>query len=130
YTGPTTNSVGLMMLDFTQPASPANNIINSSSSLVMGGGNAGGIATNFAQLLMAGKLGAANSQAFNDTHFLRGASIITATNSAGGTANLSLGPLSHEPASAVTFVTSSQVGGGNITTASGNTGGILGGWAT
>ena len=130
YTGATTNTIGNMILDFTQPSAPANNIINSASSLSLGSGNSGLTAVNFAELLMAGKLGSANSQSFASANFLRGASVIIATNAGGGTANLALGALSHTPGSAVKFVTSAQTGGGNITTTSGNIGGILGGWAT
>jgi fibronectin-binding autotransporter adhesin len=130
YTGPTTIKNGTVTLDFTQPTSPVNNIISSSSALTLGGANAGFGALNYAQLTMLGKAGAANSQSFNGTHVTFGSSVVLATNGAGGTANLSLGALDHAPGGTLAIVTPALVGGGHVTTTTPNVNGILGGWAT
>jgi autotransporter-associated beta strand protein len=129
YSGPTTNLTGTLLLDFTQPGSPPGSIINASSSLVLGGGNAGAGAENVAQLIMAGKGGTPNSQFFSGAHFTFGGSAIVATNGTGGTAYLALGALSHDAGGTVVLVSSVGNGGGIITTTSTNLNGILGGWA-
>lgn len=128
YSGPTTNAIGTMILDFTQAGSPASGIINSSSSLELGGGNAGGGAENVAQLIMAGG-SAADVQSFSSTFSTFGGSAIIATNRSGGTVNLGLGALSHSPGGTITFVTPQASGGGHVTTTSPNVNGILGGYA-
>lgn len=128
YSGPTTNSIGTLVLDFTQAGSPASGIINSASSLELGGGNAGGGAENVAQLIMSG--GAApDVQNFNGTFSTFGGSAIIATNRSGGTVNLGLGALSHSPGGTIAFVTPQASGGGHVTTTSPNVNGILGGYA-
>ena len=129
YSGPTTNLTGTLLLDFTQPGSPPGSIINASSSLVLGGGNAGAGAENVAQLIMAGKGGTPNSQFFSGAHFTFGGSAIVATNGTGGTAYLALGGLNHDAGGTVVLVSSVGNGGGIITTTSTNVNGILGGWA-
>lgn len=127
YSGPTTNAIGTLLLDFSNPVSQAN-IINSSSALELGGGNAGGGAENVAQLIMMGGIGL-DSQSFAGTFSTFGGSAIIATNSIGGSVNLGLGALSHASGGTLTFVTPQASGGGHITTASANVNGILGGWA-
>ncbi len=130
YTGGTSNRVGTLSLDFTQPGSPLANIISPTSALTLGGENAGFGALNYAQLNIFGKSGAANAQAFAGTHVTFAASVIQATNGAGGTANLSLGALDHDPGGTLTIISPALTGGGNVTTTSTNVNGILGGWAT
>ncbi len=125
YSGPTTNAIGTLILDFTQAGSPSANIINPSSALELGGGNAGGGEENVAQLVMDGGT-AADSQTFASTFSTFGGSAIVATNRAGGSVNLSLGALSHAPGGTVAFVTPTS---GQIATTAGNVNGILGGWA-
>src|SRR5581483_3814179 len=129
YTGSTSNTIGTIVLDFTQPASPVSNIISSSSALTMGGGNAGPTTTNYAQLLMAGTA-AGNTQTFSSANFTLGASVIGVTNLTGsGLTTLNLGALTHDPNSGLTFFYSAPALA-KITTTSPNVGGILGGWAT
>src|SRR6185437_12930889 len=128
YTGVTTNAIGTLVLDFSQPTSPASGIINSSSSLELGGGNAGGGVENVAQLIMSGGA-AADVQNFSGAFATFGGSAIVATNRSGGTVNLGLGALSHSPGGTITFVTPEASGGGHVTTTSPNVNGILGGYA-
>src|SRR6185437_2127264 len=127
YSGPTTNAIGTLLLDFTQAGSPATGIINPVSSLELGGGNAGGGVENVAQLIMAGGV-AADVQNFAGTFSTFGGSAIIATNRSGGTANLGLGALSHSPGGSIAFVTP-LAANGHVTTTSPNVNGILGGWA-
>lgn len=127
YSGPTTNSIGTLVLDYTQAGSPATGIINPASSLELGGGNAGGGAENVAQLIMAGGA-AADVQNFNGTFATFGGSAILATNRTGGTVNLGLGALSHSPGGTIAFVTPAAANG-HVTTISPNVNGILGGYA-
>src|SRR5205823_1424228 len=97
YTGPTTNLIGTLTLDFSQAASPLDDIVNTNSSLTMGGGNAGSGAVNYAQLTVGGKSGTDNSQSFASTYLTFGASVIGVTNGGGGgSATLNLGSLNHE----------------------------------
>ena len=128
YSGITSNTIGTLLLDFTQPSSPASGIINSTSSLELGGGNAGGGVENVAQLIMDGGA-AADVQSFASTFSTFGGSAIIATNKTGGTVNLALGVLSHSPGGTITFVTPQASGGGHVTTTSANINGILGGYA-
>lgn len=128
YSGVTTNAIGTLVLDFSQAGAPPTGIINSSSSLELGGGNAGGGAENVAQLIMAGGA-AADVQNFSGTFATFGGSAILATNRSGGTVNLGLGALSHSPGGTIAFVTPQASGGGHMTTTSPNVNGILGGYA-
>ncbi len=127
YSGPTTNAIGTLVLDFTHDGTASANVINSVSSMALGGGNAGGGVENVAQLIMAGGP-AADTQGFASTFSTFGGSAIIATNGAGGTVNLSLGALTHAPGGTVAFVTP-VASNGHITTTSANVNGILGGWA-
>ena len=127
YTGPTTNTIGYVTLDFTRATAPAANIISSSSALVMGGGNAGPQAQNFAWLSVYGKSG--SSQTFAGTHFTYGSSMMLVSNLAGGLTTVDLGAMSHDAGGTLTLGSSSPGSSVNVHTSSGNTGGILGGWA-
>jgi autotransporter-associated beta strand protein len=131
YTGPTSNRVGTLTLDFTQATSPLTNIIAPASSLSLGGENAGIGTANAIQLTMNGKATAVNLQSFNGTFIDVGSSVIAVTNGAtGGSANLKLGALSHTPGGVITFLTPTTTGGsGQINTTATNLNGILGAWA-
>lgn len=128
YSGTTSNTIGTLVLDFTQASSPVSGIINSSSSLELGGGNAGGGVENVAQLFMAGGA-AADIQNFNGTFATFGGSAILATNNLAGSVNLGLGALSHSPGGTIAFVTDQATGTNHVTTTSPNVNGILGGYA-
>jgi autotransporter-associated beta strand protein len=126
YTGPTSNRVGNLTLDFTQTTSPVSNIISRNSSLSIGGENTGIGTVNNIQVLMTGKTSTTNSQTFNGTFFDLGGSVVQATSGAGGGANLLLGGVNHIPGAGVSFFTPAN---GRINTASPVINGILGGWA-
>jgi autotransporter-associated beta strand protein len=130
YSGPTAVKNGTLTLDFTQAASPANNIINANSPLSLGGATAGAGTTNFAALIMNGEPSTANSQTFNGTTIALGQAQIRANSAAGGSAAIALGALNRDLGGVVNFIPPSLIGGtGNITTTSGIENGIIGGWA-
>ena len=126
YSGQTIVKNGLLKVDFTQAGAPANNIINSTSALVLGGETAGVGTVNNSTLLM-GVAGAANAQGFSSALIDLGGQVIQATNATGGTASLSLGALTHNSGGTVVIIPPAK---GSITTTSLNTNGILGAWAT
>ncbi len=130
YTGPTAVKNGTLTLDFTQAASPADNVINPVSALTLGGATAGVGTTNFAALIVNGRAAAVNSQTFNGAVVDLGAAQVRVNSGAGGTANLALGALSHNLGGVVNFIPPALIGGaGNITTTATNVNGIIGGWA-
>jgi autotransporter-associated beta strand protein len=126
YTG--TNGVknGTLTLDFTQADSPLVNVIPA-GNITLGGENSGLGTLSFAALTMTGKGATLNTQTFNSTTIDIGTAILRANSGAGGSATLDLGNLTHTPGGVVTFVPPAA---GNIITATTNTSGILGGWAT
>jgi fibronectin-binding autotransporter adhesin len=132
YTGPTAVRNGTLTLDFGQATAPANNIIQTNSSLAVGGETAGIGQVNFAALIMLAKAGATNSQGFNGTLVDIGGQVIRATNTlAGSAANLALGPITHNPGGVVSILTPALYNAGTITTTTNSlVNGILGGWAT
>ena len=128
YSGPTTNAIGFLTLDFSDTTS---DIINSASSVTLGGGNASGAAgggENEARLTLAGGSDA-DTQSFSGVHSTFGGSVILANNGSGGSMNVALGELSHDAGGTLYFVTPESSGGGHVTTTSTNVNGILGGWA-
>jgi fibronectin-binding autotransporter adhesin len=127
YTGPTIIQNGLLTLNFAAATAPANNIISGSSPLTVGGATAGVGQTNYAALFLAGKGSTAVSQTFNGTLIAPGGEFIQASNGTGGSATLALGPLTHNVGGTVVLLPPAS---GNITTASANNNGIIGGWAT
>jgi autotransporter-associated beta strand protein len=130
YAGPTLIQNGTITLDFTQPASPLNDVVNSASPLTLGGATSGTGTTNFSALTLNGKPSISNTQTFNGTIIDIGSQVVRANSGAGGTANLILGQLIPLPGGDVTFVPPTVTGGaGNITTTTTNLNGILGGWA-
>ncbi len=131
YTGPTSNRVGTLFLDFSQATAPASDMISGSSRLSLGGENAGIGTVNTIQLAMNSKGSGTSSQTFNGTFVDLGGSLIRVTNSPGGTTVLNLGTITPGSGGAVTFITPTIGGGsGSIKTTSTNLNGILGGWAT
>jgi autotransporter-associated beta strand protein len=131
YTGPTIILNGTLTLDFTQAGAPVNNIIASSSALTLGGANAGLGAASFDALTMNGRVSTTDSQTFNGTTIDIGPAILRVNSGGGGAANLILGALAHNPGGILNLITpASTGGGGDISTTTANTHGILGGWAT
>jgi autotransporter-associated beta strand protein len=117
YSGSTKINVGQLALDFSQPTSPANNIVPSTSALTLAGGS----------LAIIGNPAAADSQTFNGTTFSSGANTINASS---GTNSLALGAITRSVGSTVDFVLPSF---GSITTTTSNASPnatILGGYAT
>ena len=127
YTGTTRIQSGTIALDFSAASAPVNNIISSSSNLVLGGSTAGIGSESNAALMMIGKAAATNVQSFASTNIDIYGSVGTVTNGAGGTATVNLGALTHNVGGTMVFVTNS--GAFNTTTTVAATKGILGGWA-
>ena len=130
YTGPTAVKNGTVTLDFTQTASPVNNIINPASALTLGGATAGAGTTNYAALIVNGKASTTNSQTFDGTTVDLGQAQIRANSGAGGSANITLGALARNIGGVVNFIPPGLVGGaGDIPTTATNFHGIIAGWA-
>ncbi|MEI6070957.1 MAG: autotransporter-associated beta strand repeat-containing protein [Verrucomicrobiae bacterium] len=130
YTGATTLNGGSLILDFNQASVGGvvvtTNILNNTtngSALVLGGG----------ALTLKGKGGAyVNSQRFNGLNEVAGASTVTLTQNGATSLLLSLGAITRTTGGGtVDFVNPAGLSAVNgITTTTGNTNGILGGWAT
>ncbi len=120
-----------MALNFADTASttPVNNIINPSSTLILGGATAGLGQNNNATLAMNGKAATNNVQTFASTNIDIYGSVINVTNGAGGAATLNLGALTHTLGGTVVIPTGAANGIVNTTTTVATTNGILGGWA-
>ena len=120
YTGPTTVSGGSLILDFSSlGGTTPTNLVNSNSSLLLGGGS----------LSLIGKPGGSNtsSQSFAGTTINPGVVAIAVNVNAGGGTTLNLGSLArNSPGGTVDFT----FGAGTITTTATNVNGILGGFAT
>ncbi len=130
YAGPTIIQNGTATLDFTPATAPVSHIISPSSALTLGGANAGLGAVSYAALILNAKAGSVDSQAFQGTTVDVGPAIVRA-NGNGGTADLSLGTLTHNPGGVLNLVIPTATGGlGSISTLTPNLNGILGGWAT
>ena len=135
YTGATKINQGQLTLDFTQTSAPTADIINSGSTLVLGGVPTSLVNTAAGNpiLLLQGSNTAATTQTFNGTSIAQGYGSIVAR---GGTSTfdttLALGALTHTAGGTVGFslLTGGSTGSGIITTTTANTNGILGGWAT
>jgi fibronectin-binding autotransporter adhesin len=131
YAGPTLIKNGGLVLDFTQPTSPTNNIIRPTSALTLGGANAGQGIISRSTLTLNPKTGVTNSQSFSSTLFDLGYTIVQVGSNSPSAGNLALGGLTPNTGATVTFVPPFLDGGqGTITTTSTNVNGILGGWAT
>lgn len=118
YTGSTVVNNGVLILDFSQSLSPATNIINSSSPLVMSGG---------AMLLVGGNASAANSQTFSGLTVSNSHVSLTATNGAGGTVILNPGGIVRQGFATVNF---NPPASGSIVITNANLNGIIGCYAT
>jgi autotransporter-associated beta strand protein len=134
YTGPTTVKNGTLTLDFNQAAlTTVSNIINTNSSLTLGGATSGAGVTNWAALVVNPRAGSANtnSQSFNGTLIDLGQSFVRGNSNNAATVNINLGSLANNTGGFVNFILPTLIGGkGNITTTATNVNGILGGWAT
>ncbi|HSU53215.1 MAG TPA: autotransporter-associated beta strand repeat-containing protein, partial [Candidatus Dormibacteraeota bacterium] len=131
YAGPTLIKNGGLILDFTQPNSPTNNIIPPGSALTLGGENAGQGTISRSTILLNSKTGVTNSQSFSGTLIDKGFTIVQVSSNSQSAGNLALGVLTHNTGAAASFVPPFMGGGqGSITTSSTNISGILGGWAT
>lgn len=130
YTGNTEVSGGSLSLNFG--ATTATNIVNSGSTLVMGGVRGGGTLTvtgrNLANVI--------NSQTFDGLTLDNGASSLAIVNGiASGKTLVSLGAITRNAGSSVNFsqpTVNTAIGAENgfATTTANDAGGILGGWAT
>lgn len=126
YTGNTTINGGTLTLGFNNSSSPVSDIVNSASSLHLGGG----------KLTLTGKNSTSLSQSFNGTVIHTGASSMTlSTGNATGSAILSLGALTRDHGGTITFSqptgnTTLGANNGYTTTTENDATGILGGFAT
>jgi len=136
YTGETKINQGQLSLAFETGGAPVTNIINSASTLVLGGvpnllNNTG---SGNPILFVQGGNSVANSQTFNGLSLAGGGVSNIVVRAGTGTADttLALGEITHVPGGTVGFstLTNGSTGTGVITTTTGNTNGILGGWAT
>ena len=122
YTGSTGIRQGTLTLNFaniTAPAAPTANIINPASALRLFGGT----------LAVTGLASMANTQAFAGTTLDPGASGLTSTAGAtGGTTAVSLGTITRNPGATLNVATIAA--GTSYATSTGNSNGILGGFAT
>ncbi len=116
YTGSTFVNNGTLIEDFANATSP-NNLINSSSSLVLGGGT----------LQVKEQNAITTSQTFAGTMVNPGFSKVLGTQVGAGAVTLGLGAITQIPGGTVDFTNTST---GTITTTTANVNGILGGWAT
>lgn len=136
YTGDTKINQGQLTLAFNTGGAPTANIINSASKLVLGG--VPNLLNNTAAggpiLFVQGGNDVANSQTFNGLSLVGGGVSNVVVRAGTGTADttLALGAITHVPGGTVGFstLTNGSTGTGIITTTTGNTNGILGGWAT
>jgi autotransporter-associated beta strand protein len=124
YSGSTTVGSGALVVDFAN-LTPASNLINSSSALVLGGGTV--------QIKQQGSVN--TFQSFNGVTITTNTAnaIIATTNvlNTSGVLTVNLGAITHGTGGSVDFTLPA---GGNITTTTANpvsgTNGMLGGWAT
>ena len=152
YTGRTFINLGTLKLDFSALSGTTSNIINSASTLVLGGvstalGNAnatGPVSTTAgATLSMVSKSNANSTQTFNGVTFNGGYSTIQTVQTGTGRNLLTLGIITRSYATSaltgynaaygglVNFSFAGTLSANNaIKTGTGNTNNILGGWAT
>ncbi|HEX4086020.1 MAG TPA: autotransporter-associated beta strand repeat-containing protein [Chthoniobacteraceae bacterium] len=125
YNGGVQVNGGTLELDFSQPTSPATNIIAATNPLSLGGGT----------LAVNGSSGATNSQAFANTSVAAGQNYFTISNNV--TSNpilIATGTISRTTGATVDFgnpsVGSIAANNGYTTYTANISNGILGGWAT
>jgi fibronectin-binding autotransporter adhesin len=112
YTGATDVQTGSLHLTFYIAGAPQTNIINSTTELVLDGG----------ELWLDGNAGATNSQSFADTDIATGASAIVLNQNGAASLNLNLGTLTRNPGATADFTFST---GGNINLPETLTGDVL-----
>ncbi len=126
YTGTTTISAGGLVLDFSQPGAPLNNIINN-TALAMGYNVLG---TN-ASLLVIGQGAGVTTQSFNGVTLNPGNNSIVASNfNGGGTTVLRLGTVTRATGGGLLDLTLPGGNGRITTTSATNTVGIFDAWVT
>jgi len=130
YDGGTVINDGTVTLDFPQaPFFVASNILT--GSLSIGGVNSENLATNFASLVVNGRVGGFNVQLLDATDITPGISIIRTVPGSGGGVILGVGSLTHSPGGTMNVVAStSNVLFSSVNTVATNVNGLLGGWAT
>jgi len=125
YLGTTTVTSGRLKLDFSQAVAPSSNILNSGSSLVLGGMGGG-------TLTIQGHTNTTNVQQLSGLTLNPGCSSIVLTAATSNPLLLSLGDITRNPGSTISFTLPSgtQSDTNGISTTTPNTVGILGGFAT
>jgi fibronectin-binding autotransporter adhesin len=129
YSGTTSVKAGALALDFSAAGAPASNVLNSSSSLSLGGGlgTPGGGA-----LRLIGAPGGTNSQTFAGTAIDLGLNVINVNQNGATSVNIALGTVSRAnhgvlnmtlPVAGTTTISASNASIPNVN-------GIIGGWAT
>ncbi|MDD5522885.1 MAG: DUF2341 domain-containing protein [Kiritimatiellae bacterium] len=118
FTGPVFLNGGQITLDFTNSLAPANNIIDSSVPLIMGGGST---------LLVSGRTNTVNNQAFSSLTVADGHNLINLVNGSTGQVNLAVGMISRQGNGFINFNPPTN---GSITTTTPNVDGMLGCYAT
>ncbi len=116
YTGATVVDGGSLIEDFANATSP-NNLISTSSALVLGGGT----------FQVKQKSATTTSQTFAATVVNPGFSKVIGTQVTSGALTIALGAITQNPGGTVDFL---NAVGGAITTTTANVNGILGCWAT
>jgi fibronectin-binding autotransporter adhesin len=120
YTGATTlSNASTLGLNFSTAATATTDIVNGGSPLVINSGT----------LLLTGKSGAANSQAFAGTT-LNGAAVITLTQNSATSLTAALGSITRNAGATLNFSVVPLASGVVATTTTANANGILGPWAT
>lgn len=122
YTGATTVNSGELRLEFSTAGAPLTNIINPSSTLVLGGGQLG--------QRQGSVPGPVNGQTFNGTTVKAGSSIVNQVRSPGGTMLLTLGAITRETGGTAAFSANGSGSSGIAATGTNTASGIIGGWAT
>ncbi|HEX8679847.1 MAG TPA: autotransporter-associated beta strand repeat-containing protein, partial [Chthoniobacterales bacterium] len=136
YTGGTIINQGELFLDFNSAAPAVASIIESSSSLVLGGYSTSlAIASptlNAPTLIFSARSNVASTQTFSGLAVDLGNSSLVTRSVGSGAATLALGAITHNPGGVVSFLRFKDAAGsveGRFTTSTANTNGILGGWA-
>jgi autotransporter-associated beta strand protein len=114
YTGATSVNSGTLRLQFNVAGAPSSNIINSNSSLRLGGG----------ALLVSGTDNGTSSQTFDGLTVGAGSSLLNATSGTSGTVNVAVGAVTRETGGLLNFVLPAD--GAISTTSSNDANGLLG----
>lgn len=123
YSGSTALQAAPLVLDFSAASSPASNILSSSSALSMQGST----------LQLVGKASTTNAQTVNGLAITGGASLVTlSANATSNPLSLSVGAITRSTGATLNITNpAGTIGSANgFITSSGNTSGIIGGWAT